>query len=109
MDYEPNIDAACWLAREIWPRVRRCCPKARLWIVGRSPTQTVRDLANDAGIIVTGTVPDVDDYFRQMRLHVAPLRIARGVQMKVLAGMATGCPCVVTSAVAEGIGAEAGR
>lgn len=109
MDYEPNIDAACWLAREIWPRVRRCCPEAQLWIVGRSPTQPVRDLADDASIIVTGTVSDVDDYFRQMRVHVAPLRIARGVQMKVLAGMATGCPCVVTSAVAEGIGAEAGR
>jgi sugar transferase (PEP-CTERM/EpsH1 system associated) len=109
MDYEPNIDAACWLAREIWPRVRRCCPEARLWIVGRSPTQLVRDLADDASIIVTGTVPDVNDYFRQMRMHVAPLRIARGVQMKVLAGMAAGRPCVVTSAVAEGIGAEAGR
>lgn len=109
MDYEPNIDAACWLAREIWPQVRKGCPAARLFIVGRSPTQAVRDLAADSSISVTGTVPDVGEYFRQMRVHVAPLRIARGVQMKVLAAMAAGCPSVVTSAVAEGIGGEGGR
>jgi polysaccharide biosynthesis protein PslH len=110
MDYEPNIDAACWLAREIWPRVLRSHPDARLWIVGRSPAQVVRNLASaDTSIVVTGTVPSVEAYLRQMRVHVAPIRIARGVQMKVVAAMAAGRPCVVTSAVADSIGAQAGR
>lgn len=109
MDYEPNVDAACWMAGEIWPRIRQECPGARLLIVGRSPTSAVRGLAQDPSIVVTGTVPKIDSYLAAMRVHVAPLRVSRGVQIKVLTAMAAGRPCVVTSAVAEGLGARAGR
>lgn len=109
MDYAPNVDAACWFAREIWPRVRRQCNDARFMIVGRSPAPAVRELTSDERVTVTGTVPSIDPYLAQMRVHVAPLRIARGVQIKVLTAMAAGRPCVVTSCVAEGLGARAGR
>lgn len=109
MDYGPNVDAACWFAREIWPRVRRQCDAARLMIVGRSPAPSVRELARDESVTVTGTVPGIEPYLDQMRVHVAPLRIARGVQIKVLTAMAAARPCVVTSCVAEGLGARAGR
>jgi sugar transferase (PEP-CTERM/EpsH1 system associated) len=109
MDYPPNIDAACWLAAEIWPRVRRHCPTARLMIVGRSPSRAVRDLARIDGITVTGGVPAIHDHLEQMRLCVAPLRVSRGVQIKVLSAMSAGRPCVVTSTVADGLGARAPR
>jgi glycosyltransferase involved in cell wall biosynthesis len=109
MDYPPNVDAACWLARDIWPLVREQHPEARLSIVGRSPVPAVRDLGRDDSIVVTGTVPDVQRYLSAMRVHVAPLRVSRGVQIKVLTAMAAGRPCVVTSCVAEGLGAHNGR
>lgn len=110
MDYGPNIDAACLLAREIWPLVRAGQPDARCLIVGRSPTRAVRQLHNtELGMSVTGTVPAIEPYLDQMRVHVAPLRVARGVQTKVVAAMAAGRPCVVTSRVAQGIEAVPGR
>ncbi|MBI4579400.1 MAG: sigma 54-interacting transcriptional regulator, partial [Planctomycetes bacterium] len=109
MDYGPNADAACWFAREIWPRVQRRCPAAQFWIVGRSPTPAVRDLARDESVVVSGAVADVGEYLGRMRVHVAPLRVSRGVQIKVLAAMAAARPCVVTSSVADGLGARGGR
>jgi glycosyltransferase involved in cell wall biosynthesis len=78
-------------------------------VVGRSPTRAVRRLDNGASIHVTGTVPDVTPYWQQMRVSVAPLRIARGTQVKVLMAMAAGRPSVVTPCVAAGLGAQAGR
>ncbi len=109
MDYAPNVDAACWFAESIWPRVRRKCPDASWWVVGRSPTRAVRRLDDGRSIRVTGAVPGVEPYFERMRVHVAPLRMARGVQMKVLAAMAAGRPSVVTPCVAEGLDAEPDR
>lgn len=105
MDYEPNVDAACWFAESIWPRVRRRRGDACWWVVGRSPAPSVRRLDDGHSIRVTGTVPSVKPYLEQMRVNVAPLRVARGLQTKVLTAMATGRPCVVTPCVAEGIGA----
>lgn len=109
MDYEPNVDAACWFAESIWPRVRRRRSDAHWWVVGRSPSSQVRRLQEDQSIRVTGTVPAVEPYLEQMRVNVAPLRVARGLQTKVLTAMAAGRPCVVTPCVAEGIGAVPDR
>ena len=109
MDYEPNVDAACWFAESIWPRVRRRCGDARWWVVGRSPVPSVLRLHDEGNIRVTGTVPAVEPYLEQMRVNVAPLRVARGLQTKVLTAMASGRPCVVTPCVAEGLGAVPDR
>lgn len=109
MDYPPNIEGVRWFARAILPLIRTHRPDAAFWIVGRSPTRAVRELDDGCGIHVTGTVPSVRPYLARLRVCVAPLRLARGVQTKVLVAMAAGVPCVVTPCVAEGIGARAGR
>jgi polysaccharide biosynthesis protein PslH len=104
MNYEPNADAAIWLARGIWPIVRSSHPEACLDIVGASPTAAVKALHDPAtGVTVTGSVPDVRPYLWRARVAVAPLRVARGVQNKVLEAAAAGLPCVVTPAVAAGL------
>lgn len=109
MDYPPNVEGACWFARLALPLIRARRPDAAFWIVGRSPTRAVRALDDGCSIHVTGTVPSIGPYLSRMRVSVAPLRLARGVQTKVLTAMAAGIPCVVTPCVAEGIGAQAGR
>ncbi len=109
MDYRPNVDAAQWFVESILPQVRRACPRAVFRIVGAAPTAEVLALAKADGVEVTGSVPDVRPYLGQAAVVVAPLRIARGIQNKVLEGLAAGRPVVATPNALDGIGAQVGR
>ena len=108
MDYWANADAVDWLVREIWPGVRKARPNALLAIVGARPTAAVQSLACD-DIKVTGRVPDVRPYLEHACCAVAPMRVARGVQNKVLEAMAMAKPMVTTSQGLEGICAQPDR
>ena len=107
MDYWPNVDAVTWFARDVLPPLRRQWPTLRLHIVGRSPTAAVAALAGDA-VVVSGTVPDVRPYLQHAAVVVAPLRLARGVQNKVLEAMAMARPVVAAAACVEAIDARPG-
>lgn len=96
MDYWPNVDAVSWFVAEILPGLLQGNPKLKFYIVGRSPTPAVMALANDH-VVVTGTVPDVRPYLRYASVVVAPLRLARGIQNKVLEAMAMGVPVVASN------------
>jgi len=109
MDYRPNVDAVSHFSEQSLPVVQKFWPDAQFAIVGRNPSRQVQQLAERPGVIVTGTVPDVRPWIAAASVVVAPLRIARGVQNKVLEAMAMGKAVVVSSAAAEGIDAEAGR
>jgi sugar transferase (PEP-CTERM/EpsH1 system associated) len=108
MDYWPNIDAVQWFAAEVFPALRARFPDLNFYIVGSRPAQAVQELARQAGIKVTGTVPDVRPYIAHAAVAVAPLRIARGIQNKVLEAMAMATPVVVSPQALEGIDAEPG-
>ncbi|MEC5387222.1 TIGR03087 family PEP-CTERM/XrtA system glycosyltransferase [Uliginosibacterium sp. H3] len=109
MDYWPNIDAVCYFADEVWPAVLARYPDARFHIVGMNPSEAVRALAARPGINVTGTVPDVRPWLRHAHAVVAPLRVARGVQNKILEAMAMGRPVVASATCAVGISARQGE
>jgi sugar transferase (PEP-CTERM/EpsH1 system associated) len=109
MDYWPNIDAAEWFADEIFPLIRDRHAGATFHIVGASPPQSLSRRSGHGGIHVTGRVPDVRPYLEQCDLVVAPMRIARGIQNKVLEGMAMGKKVVTTPQGFEGIDAVPGR
>jgi len=109
MDYFPNIDGVCYFAEKILPRIREKMPHVEFRIVGSNPTRRVRELAKIPGTVVTGHVPDVRSHLRDVAVTVAPLRIARGAQNKVLESMAMGVPVVATPQAAKGIQAEVGR
>lgn len=105
MDYWPNIDGVRWFATDILPRIRQFEPRAKFYIVGRSPNSEVLALRS-AHVKVTGTVPDVRPYLQHARVVVAPLRVARGIQNKILEAMAMGVPVVTSRAAAGGVDAE---
>ncbi len=105
MDYAPNVDAVTIFARQALPRI----PRARFVIAGRNPTAEVRALAHGKRVIVTGEVADMRSWLAAADVVVAPLRIARGIQNKVLEAMAMAKPVVVSPAALEGIEAEPGR
>jgi sugar transferase (PEP-CTERM/EpsH1 system associated) len=109
MDYWPNIDAVKWFAERIFPAVRAAVPAAQFTIVGSRPAEAVQALARQPGVAVTGGVPDVRPWLAHAVCAVAPLRIARGVQNKVLEAMAMTRPVIASAQAAEGIRAEAGR
>jgi sugar transferase (PEP-CTERM/EpsH1 system associated) len=110
MDYWPNVDAVTWFAQNVLPRLRATRPRLRFHIVGRAPTPAVRALASvENGVVVTGTVPDVRPYLQHAAVVVAPLRLARGIQNKILEAMAMGRPVVAASACVEALVAEPGR
>ncbi len=103
MDYRPNIEAVTWFVETILPHIRVAHPSARFAIVGRNPTDAVKALAKQPGVIVTGEVADVRGWLAAAAVVVAPLKLARGVQNKVLEAMAMGRPVVASIAAAEGI------
>ena len=108
MDYPPNMDAVAWFAGTILPLIRQASPGAAFHIVGSSPALQVQALASDC-VRVTGRVPDVRPYVAHATACVAPMRIARGIQNKVLEAMAMARPVVVTPDALEGIGARPGE
>ena len=108
MDYRPNVEAVTWYADEILPRVLAQRPDSRFWIVGSKPARSVRQLAERKGVTVTGRVPDVRAYLKHASVAVAPLRIARGIQNKVLEALAMAKPVVCTRSAAEGIDPSGG-
>jgi polysaccharide biosynthesis protein PslH len=107
MDYWPNIDAVTWFAREVVPRLRSIRPQLRFHIVGRAPTAAVRALQT-GGVVVHGTVPDVRPYLQHAAVVTAPLRLARGIQNKILEAMAMGRPVVAAAACVEALVARPG-
>jgi sugar transferase (PEP-CTERM/EpsH1 system associated) len=107
MNYTPNVDAAVWFSRTVWPAIRARRPDARFYLVGSDPAPAVRRLhAPEHGIEVTGTVDDVRPYLWRSAVAVAPLLTARGMQNKVLEALGAGLPAVVSSQVFDGLPAS---
>lgn len=108
LNYLPNADAVKWFSSIVWPKVRQRFPDAVFRIVGKSPTAEVQALAELPGIEVVGPVPDVRPWINGSSCVVVPLRIARGVQNKVLEAMACGRPIVCSPAPLNGLAVEPG-
>jgi sugar transferase (PEP-CTERM/EpsH1 system associated) len=106
LDYHANVDGITWFAREVWPLVRRTWPDLMLGLVGRNPTPAVQRLAEMPGVRLFANVPDVRPYVAAADVTIAPLRIARGIQNKVLEAMAMGKAVVGTPQALEGVHAD---
>jgi sugar transferase (PEP-CTERM/EpsH1 system associated) len=106
MDYRPNVEGATWFAEKVLPLIRAKLPGAKFFIVGAKPTAEL--LTPREGVAVTGRVDDVRPYVAHACVVVAPLRLARGVQNKVLEGLAMRKPVVATLAASRGLGVVAG-
>ena len=108
MDYWPNIDAVTWFVSDVLPSLCQAWPNLRFYIVGRSPPATVQSMGSDT-VIVTGTVADVRPYLQHACVVVAPMRIARGVQNKILEAMAMARPVVAAQDCVGAIEAQSGQ
>ncbi|QEG26635.1 hypothetical protein GobsT_13780 [Gemmata obscuriglobus] len=108
LDYLPNEDAAVWFARDVWPEVHARFPHAEFRIIGRKPSPAVRALAHLPGVKLVGQVPDVRPFVASSSVVVVPLRLARGVQNKVLEAMAMAKAVVAAPPALAALGTEPG-
>ncbi len=106
MNYFPNSDAVIYFCNNIFPLIQKRYPDATFYIVGNHPTEQIRRLSDQKGVVVTGYVPDIRPYFEKASVFVAPLRAGSGIQTKNLEAMAMGIPIVTTSIGAMGLEAE---
>ncbi len=109
MSYLPNIEAAIYFARNVFPIIRKQVADARFLIVGANPPKKLQKLADLPGIEVTGYVSQIWDYLARATVAVAPVQIGTGIQNKVLEAMASGAPVVATSCAIKGIEAINGE
>lgn len=109
MDWLPNVDGVLYFCREILPLIRNAVPDVTFTIVGRAPTHTVRKLAEEPGVEVTGRVEDVRPYLADAIAYVVPLRIGGGTRLKIFEAMAAGRAVVSTNVGAEGLPTVHGR
>jgi sugar transferase (PEP-CTERM/EpsH1 system associated) len=106
LNYFPNVDGVAWFAREVMPALRSRNPELEFWIVGAEPDRRALRLDSCPGVRVIGPVDDVRPYILQARAVVAPLRLARGMQNKVLEAMALGRRVYATSEICRTFGAD---
>ena len=101
--HPPNIDAAIFLAKEIFPLIKQEINDIKLFIVGSKPPENVKELASE-DIEVTGYVPDITPYLNNCKVMVAPLTYGAGLKGKITEATSNGLPVVTTDIGAEGTG-----
>ena len=106
MDYPPNVQAVEFFCSEILPHVVARVPRIKFVIAGRNPSKRVLDLAANSSVRITGAVPDIRPYLQNAAVAVAPMKIARGVQNKILEALAMGLPVVATPLTAGALPRE---
>lgn len=108
MDWMANQDGIVYFMDEIWPRIARSCPDARMTVLGRAPPTALVSEARDRGLNwrFTGYVDDIREFVGRATAYVIPLRVGGGTRLKVFEAMAMGRPVVSTSVGVEGLPLE---
>ena len=105
MDWMANVDGVKYFMDEVWPRIVRRRPKAKMVVVGHSPPRALVQAARDRGLAwtFTGFVDDVRPYVRDAHVYVIPLRVGGGTRIKAFEAMAMGRAVVSTTVGMEGL------
>ncbi len=104
MQYIPNSEAAIYFATKVFPLIKKEIPDAKFKIIGANPRKDLIDAVKDVdNVEVTGRVEDVREYMKDCKISVCPVKIAGGIQNKILEAMSMGIPVVTTLEGAEGI------
>jgi polysaccharide biosynthesis protein PslH len=110
LTWEPNIDGLVWFVKEGWNKLRAKHPDLQLYIIGKDPDERVKALSRDyPGVITTGFVDDLEDYFPKCKVNIIPLRFGSGIKVKTINGLCRGIPVVSTNIGTEGLNLEDGK
>lgn len=105
MSYPPNVDSACYLVKEIMPKIWNKNRNINLAIVGANPDGKVLALKS-SNVMVTGWVGDISDYYASSKIFIAPMQLGTGLQNKLLEAMAMKLPCITSDLANNALGAK---
>jgi len=108
MNYWANVDGVLWFCEKILPIIKAGYPEVQFYIAGSDPKAEIQELERNKGIKVTGFVEDIRPCYKAADICVIPLRLARGIQNKVLEAMSMGKAVVTTSNAVQSIMATPG-
>ena len=97
----PNVDAVQWFVAEVMPRLQARGFTGQFVVVGSNMPPEIKALARP-GVIIRGFVADLEEFFSEIRLSVAPLRYGAGLKGKVITSLSYGVPVVATTVAVEG-------
>ena len=109
MSYHANVTMVLYLVNEIMPRIWARKPEVKLWIIGKDPSNKIKNLAHEPAITVTGTVDDIRPYLRSATISVAPIQYGAGIQNKILEAMACEIPVISTSPTVSALDVQPGQ
>lgn len=109
MNYPPNVDAALWFTRDIWPAIHSRFPQATFRIVGKNPTKSLSKLSTVPGVVVTGRVASVAEELRSATIAVSPLRFGTGFKIKSIEALACGTPLIASPETLPGVPLTPGK
>jgi glycosyltransferase involved in cell wall biosynthesis len=101
--YAPNVDAAEFLLREVFPRVYAALPATRLLLVGNSIESLPSHASGAPGVEFTGFVENLSEIYAQAAVVCCPIRYGGGTRIKIIEAAAHGAAIVSTSIGAEGL------
>lgn len=97
MNYKPNVEAAMWFIKKVWPQIKKTIPNVKFIICGSDPHPSLIKESNiDDRIEVTGYVDDVKRYIHDSKIAVAPMVSGSGMQFKILEAMSCSRPVITT-------------
>jgi glycosyltransferase involved in cell wall biosynthesis len=109
MDWHPNEDGVLYFIDAILPRIRSEVPETSFAVVGRNPSDRLREACGRNGVLITGTVDDVRPFVREAAVYVVPLRAGGGTRLKIFEALSLGKAVVSTTVGAEGLALVSGR
>jgi glycosyltransferase involved in cell wall biosynthesis len=103
LNWQPNVEGLLWFVNSVWPLVIKARPQATVSIVGREPTETLRQALNVPGVTLAADVPAVAPYYQEAWSGICPLLTGGGSRLKIVEATAHGRPVVSTTLGAEGL------
>ena len=104
LSYVPNIEAAKFISKKIFPLLQEKVPNIKILISGSNPSKKVLRLSNE-NIKVTGWVDDIRETYCSGKVFFAPMSLGSGLQNKLLEAMSLGIPCITSNLCNESLGA----
>lgn len=103
LDFEPNVDALCWFAENVWPRLCGYRSDVRWQIIGKNPCRRVQTLRQLPGVELLGAVRDIRPYARRAAAVILPMRCGGGIKNKLLEAAALGRPIIASPHAVRGL------
>lgn len=102
LDWTPNQEAIKWFIEHSWPQLKKENKNLTFYIAGKNMPEHFLE-HQEEGIEILGEIEDAQDFICNHGIMIVPLHSGSGMRIKIIEGMACGCPIVSTSIGAEGI------